>query len=102
MKRVKRRDARMKNVLLTVLAAGIVLAVVGSISVAAPAPSAATSSVKSPTVFDPFALRTVVLSSATVQDPPAVGLIKNPNPRRPIRIPARPGCRSGFRPHDDC
>jgi hypothetical protein len=102
MERVKRRDVKMKNVLLTVLAVGIVLAVVGSTSLAVPSPSTATSSVKSPTVFDPFALRTVVLSGALVKDAPAGGLIKNPNPRRCIRIPVRPNCRSGFRPHDDC
>ncbi len=102
MERVKRKDAKMQRILLTVLAAGILLALVGSTSFAAPAPSAATSSVKSPTVFDPFTLKTVVLSGAPAKDPPAGGLIKNPNPRRPIRIPARPNCRSGFRPHHDC
>jgi hypothetical protein len=102
MERVKRRDVKMRTVLLTVLAAGILLAVVGSTGFAAPATSAAASTVKGPTVFDPFSLRSVVSAGAPASNPPAGGLIKNPNPRRPIRIPARPNCRSGFRPHRDC
>jgi hypothetical protein len=102
MERVKRRDAGSKKVLLMILLVGIVLAVAGSTCLAVPAPSTTGSAVKSVAVFDPFTLRTVVSSGGVANDPPAGGLIKNPNPRRPIRIPARPDCRSGFRPHSDC
>ncbi len=104
MEKAKRRDARAKQIVLILLALGIVLAAVGSVGLAAPASATTSSSVRSPTVFDPFTLKTVVLNSAPaeVRSASAPGLIKNPNPRRPIRIPFRPNCRSGFRPHSDC
>lgn len=103
MEKAKRREVRAKRLVLTLVALGIVLAAVNSVGLAAPA-SSTTSSLRSVTVFDPFTLKTVVLNSAPskIRSTGALGLIKNPNPRRPIRIPFRPNCRSGFRPHSDC
>lgn len=50
-------------------------------------------------IFDPFALRTIMVSSANAggqpESPPG---LENPNSRRPIRVPFRLPVRSAFKP----
>lgn len=55
--------------------------------------------VKRATIFDPFALRTVVVTqmSAAGQPGSLPGLVK-PNPHRAPRVPFRLPVRSAFRP----
>ena len=100
MKKVKRRGADAKGILLTVVVLCIVLAALSSVGLAATGQTQARRSIRQAMVFDPFALRAVVASSASPDGPPEnpPGLVKNPNSRRPIRVPFRPPVRSAFRP----
>lgn len=100
MKKVKRRGAGAKGIMLTVAVLCIALAALGSVGLAASGQTQARPSIRQAMVFDPFALRTVVASSASPNGPPEnpPGLVNNPNSRRPIRIPFRPPMRSAFRP----
>jgi hypothetical protein len=99
MKKVKRRTADAKGIMLTVAVLCIALAALGSVGLAASGQTQARPTIRQAMVFDPFALRAVVVSSASdgpPESPP--GLVNNPSTRRPIRISFRPPCRSSFRP----
>jgi hypothetical protein len=89
-----KRRTRMKNVLLLLLAVGIV----GSLltpAVLAAAKDPSQSGDKQATVFDPFAMRAVVLTG----DGDAVDAQTELKlTRRSIRVPFRPGLRSAYRP----
>ncbi len=100
MEKVKRRGADAKGIMLTVAVLCIALAALGSVGLAATGQTPARPSIRQAEVFDPFALRTVTLSTASPSGPPEnpPGLVNNPNSRRPIRIPFRPPVRSAFRP----
>jgi len=77
----------------------ILLGTMGSLSLAAFGPSAAEATLGSPdgsvTVFDPFALKAVLVSNVSAAAQPGVEMF---NFRPPIRIPFRPAVRSAFRP----
>ena len=81
-----------KNLLLTVLALGIVGSLLASSVLAAPE-AGDKSSGKQATLFDPFALQTVSVASTAAVSQTEVNLT-----RQSIRIPFRPDCRSAFRP----
>ncbi len=102
MKKVRQRGAGAKGIMLTVAVLCIALAALGSVGLAAASEQTlARPTIRQAVIFDPFALRTVVVSSGSSDGPPATtppGLIKNPNARLPIRIPFRPPVRSAFRP----
>jgi hypothetical protein len=98
MRQVKRRDIKKSIVLAAIVL--VVLAVLSSTGLAALEQGSTRSAIRQATFFDPFMLRTVVLSSASSggqpESPP--GLINNPNPRRAVRIPFRLPVRSPCRP----
>jgi len=75
-----------RNVLLTVLVLGVVAGMLAP-SVLAATKAEEKSSEKATTLFDPFALRTVVLTDGELQAP--INLT-----RQAIRIPFRPALRS--------
>ena len=100
MKKVKRQRAGAKEILLTVAAVCIAVAVLGSVGLAATEQTQGSSSNGRAVVFDPFALELVAISSGPANGPPEnpPGLVQNPNSHRPIRIPFRPPVRSALRP----
>ena len=100
MKKVKRRGADAKGIMLTVAVLCIALAALGSVGLAASGQTQARPSIRQAMVFDPFELQLVAVSSASANGPPEYppGLVRNPNSRRPIRMPFRPRVRSAFRP----
>ena len=79
-----------RNVLLTVVVLGVV-AGTRAPSVLAATKADEKSSDKATTLFDPFALRTVVLTGGELQAP--INLT-----RQAIRIPFRPALRSEYQP----
>jgi len=83
-----------KKVLLAVLVLGIMASLVGP-SVFAASKGDDKSSDKQATLFDPFAMQTVALSSGTMS---ATGQTELSLTRRTIRIPFRPGLRSAYKP----
>ncbi len=83
-----------KKVLLAVLVLGFMASVVGP-SVFAASKTDDKSSDKQATLFDPFAMQSIALSSGSVD---AAGQADLRLTRRAIRIPFRPGLRSAFRP----
>lgn len=99
MRRVRRRDIK-KGVVLAAIILWVALVALSSTGFAALEQGSTRSAIRQATVFDPFALSTVVLSSASSGGQPASppGLINNPNPRRVIRIPFRLPVRSPCKP----
>ncbi len=99
MRRVKRRDIK-KSVVLAAIILWVVFVVLSSTGFAALGQGSARSAIRQASVFDPFTLRTVVLSSTSSggqpENPP--GLVNNPNPRRAVRIPFRLPVRSPCKP----
>ncbi len=99
MREVKRRDIK-KGVVLAAVVLWVALAVLSSSGSAALERGSARSAIRQASIFDPFMLRTVVLSNASSggqpESPP--GLINNPNPRRAVRIPFRLPVRSPCKP----
>lgn len=83
-----------KKVLLAVLVLGIMASLVGP-SVFAASKTDDKSSDKQATLFDPFAMQAVALSSSNLNAADQAELRLT---RRAIRIPFRPGLRSAFRP----
>ena len=100
MKKVKRQCADAKGIMLTVAALCIALAALGSVGLAATGQTQTRPSIRQAMVFDPFELRLVAVSNEPANGPPEnpPGLVRNPNSRRPIRIPFRLPVRSAFRP----
>jgi hypothetical protein len=100
MSNTKWGNTHMKSVILTTLIAGMVLAVLTSTAWAASGQTSTKSSGREATVYDPFALRTVTVAGTPSRDPPqnAPGIVRNPNPRRDIRIPSRLPPRSAYKP----
>ena len=106
MERKKRQHLDVKRFLFVGSVLGILLGSVGSISLAAFEPGADQAAIgladRPVRVFDPFALRTILVS-----DVPAV--MEQVNAVRPavfssrpsIRVPCRPAIRSAFRPGSD-
>jgi hypothetical protein len=74
----------------------------GSISLAAFGPSAEEATLEaqdgSVTVFDPFVLKTVLVSDISATAEPGLEALSF---RPPIRIPFRPDVRSAYRPGSD-
>lgn len=80
---------RPRKVIVVLLILGVVAGVVGPSALAAPK-RAGQSSKAEMTLLNPFTLRTVSVSSVSVSEATLT--------RHAIRIPARPQCRSAFRP----
>ena len=78
-----------KRVILVLLIVGLVAGIVGSSALAAPKKDDASAKTQQ-TLLDPFTLRTLTVSSASVSDAMLT--------RQAIRVPLRPVCRSAFRP----
>jgi len=99
-----KRHVRMRRLMLAGCVLCLLLGVTGSISFAAfesPGQGAGAGAIGAPsvTVFDPFALRSVLVSNVSAVNRPANSLwLRSFNMRPAIRIPTRPGVRSAFRP----
>jgi hypothetical protein len=92
-KKMKRKGANVRRLVLAGVVVAMVMAAAGSMALAAPT---AKTSPRELMLFDPFSLRTVMVS-----DEAPVGVASNPVVllRRPaIRVPYRPPLRSAFRP----
>jgi len=83
----------------TMILCVVLLAALSTVARGAPASTRSGTQERQTTIFDPFTLRSILVSGASMsvrpENPP--GLL-NPNPRRPIRIPFRLPVRSPCRP----
>jgi hypothetical protein len=80
-----------KNVLLAVVAFGVIASLLGPAVVAAPKGQSG----KEASLLDPFTLRTIAMAGETAEgNVDAKVTLTRPD----IRIPFRPGLRSAFRP----
>lgn len=100
MKTVKRWGVGVhRHVLPAALIMGAVLVIVSAAAYAAEAPANQDPPTRQVRVFDPFALRTVVVSGVSADTTgESVRTLSRPNMRPSIRVPSRPPCRSTFRP----
>ena len=102
---MKWRHTGAGKALRAVVVAGMVALVWSSTSLALASRTGPTPAAKDMTILDPFTLKTIVPSTSGLAPAPALrdapGIIRNPNPRRPIRIPSRVPVRSGCRPEID-
>jgi hypothetical protein len=83
-----------KNVLLAVVAFGIVASLLGPAVFAAPK-AGAQSSAKEVSLLDPFTLRTLAMAGEAAESNPEAKVTLT---RQDIRIPFRPSLRSAYRP----
>ena len=106
MKNRKGHGSKGRNIVLIVLVSGVALALLASTGLAQQSgPGTKKTSTQKDTTYDPFLLQTVpasgtTVSGAPVANPPqgAPGVVKNPNPRRDVRIPSRMPLRSAYQP----
>lgn len=98
----RRQHLDIKRLMLVGSVLCVLLGTMGSISLAAFGPSAEEATLEaqdgSVTVFDPFVLKTVLVSDISATAEPGLEALSF---RPPIRIPFRPDVRSAYRPGSD-
>ncbi len=99
--KAKKPNVDARRVVLAVVILGVLL-MAGTAIHAGPLETATRPSVRPPTVFDPFKLTTVTVSSVPTDDKPSNPAgPANVSRRSRIRVSSRPPCRSTFRPAVD-